>query len=406
MPTFWARDLNQEKTGGELHDIIFQNIYGLDKNKSTLAIICFAMGVWVAGGFTLASARWLADNEKFQLTSITPGIDKADILAILKNLAPRFEQIVICGYPPFLTDVIKEAKKNKINFNKKLFILASGEKVSEEWRSLTFSLLNKKPDNKSVINVYGSADAGAMAFETPLTICLRKLSLINPQLYKKLFENQTVTPGLYQFNPKHIYFESVNNELLLTADTASPLIRYNIHDQGRVIEHNELAAILENHGIKNNKLSKLLKQWNLPLIVVKSRTDVAITFYSLNIYPEHFKVVLESKKLTTKFTGKFFVFTKTKMTGSASESLHINIELRAGLKPSKKTAELCQKLILESLIKNNLEFRKLFASMGKSARPTVTILPFNSPNLMPKNNKVLGYQTGKKAKIILNSYAK
>lgn len=402
IPTFWIRDLKQEKTGGGFHNIIFQNVYGLDKTQNTLVIVCFAMGVWVAGGFTLASCRWLADRGKFRLTSITPGIDKADILAILKNLAPQFSQVVLCGYPPFLIDVIKEANKNNISFNKKLFILASGEKFSENWRSLIFSLLNKKPDNKSVLNVYGSADAGAMAFETPLTISLRQLSLKTPRLYEKLFGTEAVTPGLYQFDPKLIYFESFKNELLLSADTASPLIRYNIHDQGTVFSHSELKAVLELYGKKNANIFKLLKRWKLPIVIVKSRSDVAITFYSLNIYPEHIKTALESNGLDAKVTGKFFAFTKTPATGSVSESLHVNIELKTGQKPTKQIAKLCQQIILESLIKNNLEFRKLFASLGKNARPKISLLPNNSQFLLPKNSKIMSFQKGKKAKIILN----
>ena len=403
-PTFWARDRLQEAAGGKIHELIFKKIFKIDSSQETLVVICFAMGVWVAGGFTLASCRWLNEQRGFRLISITPGIDKADILAILKNLAPKFKQVILVGYPPFLLDVVKEAKQQKLRFQKKTYILASGEKLSERWRGAMFSLLGKHPDWKSIINIYGSADVGAMAYETPFTTALRQNAATQPTLYHELFGEEFVVPGLYQYDPLNIYFEAVNGELILTTNTAVPLVRYNIHDKGRVIWPSTMREILRRNKGKTRSLQTLLSKWNLPLLVVKNRTDVALTFYSLNIYPENILTGLEDKKLNKLVTGKFFAFTSAASGEEFSESLNVNVELAAGIKPATKLASLIADRLTNALEKHNLEFRKLRASLGNAAVPKIRLQLFGASAITPQQSLGLAYQKGKKAKLILPAH--
>ena len=104
-PFYWPRGVEQEEVGGKLHERIFGDIFGIKKNERTLIIVCFSMGTWIAGTFTMSSVRWLAKNG-YKISVITPSIEKEDAVNILRDLAPLFGRVVLTGYPPFLRDVI------------------------------------------------------------------------------------------------------------------------------------------------------------------------------------------------------------------------------------------------------------------------------------------------------------
>ena len=108
QPFYWPRGKVQEVEGGQIHENIFRNIFEMPK-KGTLMIVCFSMGSWVAGTYTLSSGRWISENSG-GLTTITPGIDKDDVIGALKNFAPNFNQVILAGYPPFLMDVSRLKK--------------------------------------------------------------------------------------------------------------------------------------------------------------------------------------------------------------------------------------------------------------------------------------------------------
>nr|BFE80966.1 hypothetical protein GCM10020093_035670 [Planobispora longispora] len=75
------------------------------RGRRTLAVVCFALGTWVGGLFTIACCRHLAERG-YPLTVVAPGSDRREILRVIPELAPHFDQVVLLGYPPFLKDVI------------------------------------------------------------------------------------------------------------------------------------------------------------------------------------------------------------------------------------------------------------------------------------------------------------
>ena len=79
---------------------------GFDADRRrTLAVVCFPLGTWVGGLFTQACVRHLA-AKGCPITVVAPGNNKAEILRVLPELAPHFEQVVLLGYPPFVKDVV------------------------------------------------------------------------------------------------------------------------------------------------------------------------------------------------------------------------------------------------------------------------------------------------------------
>jgi len=103
-PTFWPRFLSDELAIARRFEQVFFDSFEADK-KRTLAVVCFPLGTWVGGMFTASCCRHLAARG-YPLLVVTPGNNKAEILRVVRSLAPLFEQTVLLGYPPFVKDVV------------------------------------------------------------------------------------------------------------------------------------------------------------------------------------------------------------------------------------------------------------------------------------------------------------
>jgi len=97
--TFWPRFFTDELQIATRFEQIFHDSFQAD-TKTTLAVICFALGTWVGGMFTTNCCRHLA-AKGYPITVITPGNNKTEILRIVQELGGNFQQVVLLGYPPF-----------------------------------------------------------------------------------------------------------------------------------------------------------------------------------------------------------------------------------------------------------------------------------------------------------------
>jgi phenylacetate-CoA ligase len=396
-PSYWFRSKKQEISGGEIHETIIRDIFQIKKEDKVLIIICFSMGIWVAGNYTLECFRWISE-QGYNITTITPGIEKHDILNILKNLAPNFEKTILAGYPSFVMDILVETKKQKISLTKNFKILTAGDSFSEKWREEALKYLSPNTNITDIISIYGSADLGVMGFETPLSIFTRTAAANNKLFKEKLFGINEKLPALVQFKPDYIYIESVKNELVLTADTAIPLIRYNIHDAGEIISFTDMIKLLKRFKLFNEAKKLKLTNWKLPFIIKNGRTDVAVTYYALNIYPEHIEAGLKNSEFSKSISGNFKAYNET-VRNEKKENLIIEVEVKENFKNSNKTLEKISSSVLNSLIKLNIEFRKLYNTLGTQATPKIKLVK----NIIQNNTastKTLLYISGKKPKIV------
>lgn len=397
-PTFWAKGEPQEKIGAEIHELIFSNIFGFKKDEPTLVIICFSMGVWVAGNFTLACCKLMAKNG-YKISSLTTGIEKTDIFFALENLAKEFKNVVLAGYPPFIMDIISESKSKQINLPKNLKILTSGDKFSEKFRDRLIELAGLSDPLSSVISLYGSADVGPMGFETPLTIFLRREAQKNNVLKQTLFGETAELPSFLQYNPHHIFFENINDELVLTADAGIPLVRYNIHDQGRLLSFKQVQEIISSLGLTKQAETHGLGLWEFPFLIKTGRTDVAVNFYALNILPEHIQASLQDKQIFKKLNGNFFAYHKM-IKNHAQEELGLIVETKNKRLPGKKFAKKIQTSFVKTLTSLSLEFRKLYQTIGSRALPKIMVIkPGDLIKYSKKQHLGLLYIQGRKPRV-------
>lgn len=376
VPSFWPRSTEIEMETSFVYEMFLKNIFQIDKYK-TLLINGFSMGIYVGGSFTLNCSMRLF-QKGYPLTIITPGINKGEIIHILKNLSSEFEQVILGGYPPFLRDILDDCEDQGINLKKKniKFFFAS-EALSETFRSYLYSKVGvrEKDYYSSSMNLYGTADAAIAGHETPTTTFVRKLFSGNLEECMDVFGTDYV-PSLNQYYPFFKYFQIIDNEVVFSsANNQIPLLKYNIHDRGKIFSFSELMKIVKSFGINQKDMEKALGKsgiWRLPTVCLFGRSDLSVTIYGLNIYPEHIKMALESPLLKDSITGKFIMQTKNRAKDQG-QYLEFYIELKGDIKSNKQLEDQIKETLIKTLRKVNVEYNHLCQAIKEKADPKITL---------------------------------
>lgn len=324
----------------------------LKEDESSLVIVGFGMGVWIGGLITYQAFEILSRENNYPISIITPGINKQEIFNALKNLSPHYKQTILAGYPPFIKDIIDEAPSRGIDLKKlNLRLLFAAETFTEKFRDYLVKKAGIKNLYLDTFNIYGSADIGAMAFETPISILIRRLALKRKELFRALFSDINKTPTLVQYIPLFIDFEEVNGEIVLTGDNVIPLVRYSIGDRGGVFTFGEIKEKLSRHGFDLEKEAKRAGIENhiyeLPFVYVYERTDFSVKLHLREIFPEIIRDALMHNTLNQYLTGKFTI--TTKYNNKSNQYLEINIEVIKDKIINEKLKKLIHKRILEAM---------------------------------------------------------
>lgn len=360
-PIYFCRGQSLDWQYSVLSELYLNNSSYGDKGP-TLVVVCLGMGVWIAGIFSYQAFKMAIDRNNLEVSIITPGINKIEIFKILRKLAPNFRQTILVGYPPFLKDIIDEASKEGIDLKRlNIRFLSGAEAFTEKFRDYLVKKSGIGNLYFDTLNVYGSADVGTMAYETPTSILIRRLIVKNRNIFRDIFSQAEKTPTLAQYLPLFICFEEARGEIFITGDNAIPLIRYNIGDRGGIFSYGELTMALAKFGIdflkiaRSNELAKFI--YKLPFVYVYERSDFSTTLYGLQIYPEFIRETLIESPLNVFLTGKFTMITK--FDKEQNQFVEINIESRK----NKKITRLFEKKVFQKIIsglrRKSSEFREL-----------------------------------------------
>jgi phenylacetate-CoA ligase len=319
-PTIWPRSLVDELHIARRFEQIFRDGFGA-AGRSTLAVVCFPLGTWVGGLFTASCVRHLA-AKGYPITVVAPGNNKGEILRVLPELGPHFDQVVLLGYPPFVKDVIDTGVAEGLDWSTyAIKLVLAGEVFSEEWRDLVArraGMANPVTDSASL---YGTADAGVLGNETPLSVSIRRFLAGRPELASELFGDLRL-PTLVQYDPGSRFFEAKDGTLLFSGDSGIPLIRYHIADEGGVLPYRELLDVCVRHGFEP------VPGPELPFVYVFGRSLFAVSFFGANVYPENVAVALEQPVISEQVTGKFVL--ETVEDEDRNRRLRITVELAPG----------------------------------------------------------------------------
>ncbi len=377
-PTFWPRLITDELQIATRFESIFRESFQCER-RSTLAIICFALGTWVGGMYTASCCRWLA-AKGYAITVVTPGNNKTEILRVVQALSASFEQTVLLGYPPFLKDVVDTGLQQNVSWSDyAVKWVMAGEVFSEEWRSLVGQRLGSTNVCYDSASLFGTADAGVLGNETPLTICIRRFLAVRPDLARQLF-GESRLPTLVQYDPTSRFFEVLDGTLLFSGDSGIPLIRYHIADSGGIISYEIMLQQLKDWEFDpfleletNRGVSAL------PFLYVFGRSQFAISYFGANLYPENITVGLEQEAIQDWVTGKFVM--QILEDGDFNRFLSVTVELAPSVQANEEKAQVIAQSILQQLQRLNSEFANYVPL--EYQLPQVTLKPMGDPDYFP-----------------------
>ncbi|AEG02243.1 phenylacetate--CoA ligase family protein [Methylomonas methanica] len=380
QPTFWPRSALHELDVAVRFEQVFVDSFAADQ-RNTLAVVCFALGNWVGGLFT-TSCCWHLARKGYPLMVATPGNNKTEILRVVRELAPHFEQTVLLGYPPFIKDVLDAGAAEGIAWAEyRTKLVFAGEVFSEEWRSLLGQRTGSTRPCFDSASLYGTADGGVLGNETPLSIAIRRWLADQPRAARDLF-GESRLPTLVQYDPCSRFFEVHDNTLVVSGENSVPLLRYHIADKGGVLSFDEMWSFLNQHGIQSVAdlgLPVDFKPRALPFVFVFGRADFTVSYYGANIYPENVTVGLEQPGIMRWVTGKFVL--EVRETALGDKELHVAVELLPDAAPEPALPDLIASAIREQLLRLNSEFAHYTPT--ERQLPKVTLYAFADPEYFP-----------------------
>ena len=257
-------------------------------------------------------------------------------------------------------------------------LVTAGEVFSEEWRTLMAERIGSTSPVYDVASLYGTADAGVLGNETPLSVAVRRFLAARPEAARAVF-GQDRLPTLVQYDPLSRFFEVDGGSLLFTGDAGVPLVRYGILDTGGVIPYADMLSTVAGYGFDPAPLLPRGGARPLPFAFVFGRSDFTVSFHGANVFPENVTVGLEQADIKAWVTGKFVM--EVKRTPDEDEILSIAVELSPGEGATEARREAAARSIEEQLCRLNSEFRT-YVPDGRRT-PRVTLVAAGDPAYFP-----------------------
>ncbi len=352
------------------------------QERSTLYIVGFPMGAWIGGVFTYKALSMIQQKGIYNLSIITPGINKLEIIKAVQNLGSSFDQIIIGSYGPFLKDILDEGERYGLQWKQlNMGFVFSAEAFSESFRDYVQKKTGLKNIYVDTLNHYGTVDLGTMSHETPLCVLLRRLGMENKSVYALLFDQILKLPTLTQYNPSQFYFEDVDSSLYCSAYSGLPLIRYDLKDNGGVRKYSHIVSKLQDMGI--DIVEEMRKRhlqdtiWKLPFVYVYERSDFSVSFFAFQIYPETIRRALQEELFESFITGKFTM--QVLYDDNANQQLIIHIEMKKDMSMEDSVKDKIIEKLVYYLLNENSEYRKTYEEYSKQLIPNLVFWPYEDP---------------------------
>jgi phenylacetate-CoA ligase len=380
-PTFWPRAQDDEFPVAVRFEQVLRDAFRAHE-KRTLAVICFALGTWVGGMFTSGCMRHLS-AKGYPVVTATPGNKIDEILRVVQRLSPQFEQTVLLGYPPFLKEVVDAGRSQGLDwspFNVKLVM--AGEVFSETWRDLVAERLGVHDPLRFGASIYGTADAGVLGQETPVSIAIRRFLAERPEAAQAMF-GDTRLPTLCQYDPTARYFESLDGSLAFSGWNGVPLVRYHIADRGGILGYDAMLQKMRGLGCDPVSIVRSTggpEPRRQPFVWVFGRTDFTVSFFGANVFPETISLGLEQPEVRARVTGKFVMQVKEGLADDKPR-LTVAVELAKDASDDDAFGGTVAAAILAQLRRLNSEFANYVPA--EFQKPLVTLYPTGHPEYFP-----------------------
>lgn len=373
QPHFWPRNLQAEIEGAYAHEFLLKEFFHIDK-KDTLFVNGFAMGNWIAGTFTQSCVQLLS-WKGYKVSVMSPGYNLESVCEVVEKMKDYYQQIIICGHTPFLKEVIEALSEHMFDWKKNsVSLLGTGQAVTENWRKYIEDILCIQPNINRFFNLYGSADAALMGFETPQSIALRSYFALHSEKSQSVFASNRL-PSLYNYDPRLTYFETEEGELLITKNSGCPLVRYNIHDQGGIIESSKMEQYSQDSKVLQNAVQAL------PYVFLFGRDKFMVKLYGANIYSEHAQHALSHTLLQKHITGRYLM--EVAETKEKNPQLIIRLERRQNIEGKEELVKLIQDIFIQEVSSLNKEYSYILKELGEKVRPQIITHTYQDHEYFP-----------------------
>ncbi len=369
-PYNWIRSEAERHIAHRNISFFARYCYGADP---LITINAFSMGAW-ATGLNMS----LALNRNGIVKSTGPDIGK--ILSTMRFLGPGYRYLIL-GYPPFVKHLLDEGDRADIGWDRyAMHAMVGGEGMTEELRD---HLLLRFV---SVFSGYGATDIEiGMAGESPASVALRRIARARPPVRRALFGDDSRLPMVFQYNPL-IHHLEVNEERevicsISRLDVLAPRIRYNVHDEGGVLDYGQVAARLRDFGVRLSQLGAekdvagprgplpWVQPVQLPFLWIYGRRDATISVMGANIYPEDIETLIYRD---AQLAAAVHSFSLSVATGSTSTPRPcIAIELNDGFAADSAWHDRLAAQFQAGLDGLNLDYKAALAEFPAAMAPMV-----------------------------------
>src|SRR2546421_808922 len=346
-------------------------------SEPIVTINAFSMGAW-ATGFNMT----LALNHNGIVKSTGPDIGK--ILSTMRFLGPGYRYLIL-GYPPFVKHLLDEGDADGMPWDTyRMQAMVGGEGMTEELRD---HLLQRFA---SVYSGYGATDIEiGMAGESPASVAIRRLARARPDLRRALFGDDSRLPMVFQYNPLIHYLEvNAQREVICTIsrlDVLAPRIRYNVHDEGGILDYGRMMATLRAFGLDPATFGDdpaaagprgplpWVHPVRLPFLWIYGRRDATISVMGANIYPEDVETLIYRDAQLAAAAHSFSLSVVTDATSTPRPC--ISIELNEGFAADAAWRERISGQFKTGLDGLNLDYRAALGEFPAAMLPIIELYP-------------------------------
>jgi len=326
--------------------------------RRTLAVVGLALGSWVGGDQYSWVLKNVALETPYPFAVISPGNRHEEIIDLINHQQHTVDQflLVICPSHIGHLRLLAEALGQPLPLNRLRFLVV-GEVFPEAFRRNLLRRSRPESGDSFMISLYGSADTGSLAVESPASISLRRLLEDDPALAER-FGFRRPLPHLFHCTASDAYIETVSGELCVTRWQGIPLVRYNLHDRARLLAweplRQEVLQLADRDRVDAADLNHLHDAWALPdLIALTGRSDDAILLGGTTITAAMLDDVMRRPALAELLTGAYRAAAPFE---DDRQFLDLELELRPGLVVDTKQQETIGAEVVLGLCQTNPEF--------------------------------------------------
>jgi phenylacetate-CoA ligase len=279
--------------------------------KKTMAIVGLALGSWIGGEHFSWALKSMAVDAPYPFSVFSPGSRHREIIEMIR-LTERFaDQFILFLCPSAIAHLLLRAEmiKRSLPLSKMRYVVL-GEPFPEALRSSLQAKSGLDTCQPFMFSVYGSADTGVLGAESPASVAARKMLTENEGLSRALGFEAPV-PHLFHLTSPDSYLEAVDGELCVTRWQGIPLLRYNLHDNVRLIGWRDFRqAILSSSLLRpeDKRYAGVLSAAGeaLPdLLAISGRADRCLILCGTNLTEAMLDAAVRDRELEGVLTGAY-----------------------------------------------------------------------------------------------------